>query len=62
MHQCVCCVNFDHSSTLVLDGDIVIENLRLSGTLIVRAHPGARVTLRNLNVRIGGCVDRLLCG
>eukprot|EP00746_Dinoflagellata_sp_MGD_P136207 gnl/MRDRNA2_/MRDRNA2_70176_c0_seq2.p1 gnl/MRDRNA2_/MRDRNA2_70176_c0~~gnl/MRDRNA2_/MRDRNA2_70176_c0_seq2.p1 ORF type:complete len:985 (+),score=187.28 gnl/MRDRNA2_/MRDRNA2_70176_c0_seq2:25-2955(+) len=42
------CISGD--STLLLDGDIIIESLHLEGALVVKASPGARVILRGLRV------------
>ena len=55
-------VSLTARSTLVLDGDIVVEGLQLDGALIVRAGPGARVVLRGLVVRNAGYEWRALTG
>lgn len=39
-------VHITQRSTLILDGEIVLEGLELDGTLIIRAAPGARVIIR----------------
>ncbi|MCX6969854.1 MAG: UTP--glucose-1-phosphate uridylyltransferase [Verrucomicrobia bacterium] len=43
------------ASTLVLDGDVRLENVSVSGgaSLVISAVPGARVTVKNLNVSSG---------
>jgi len=45
-------------STLILDGDIEIYNLKLDGALMVYACPGAKVTIRNLTVKNAGWAFR----
>ena len=42
-------------STLVIEGrDVVLDNLVLDGALVVKAVPGARVTLKNLTITNSG--------
>jgi len=41
-------------STLILNGDIDIYNLKLDGALLVEACPGAKVTIKNLTVKNKG--------
>ena len=41
-------------STLVVEGDVTIENLDLDGTLIVKAAKGGPVTIKDLTVRNNG--------
>jgi len=47
-------VTVSKESTLVLDGDIDLLNLKLDGTLIVKACRGAKVTIKNLTVTNDG--------
>jgi len=47
-------VTITRRSTLVLDGDIDIDNLALDGALLVKACPGAKVTIKNLSVKNDG--------
>ena len=39
-----------YSATLVVEGNVRIESLRVTGALIIRAGAGANVTVRNLEV------------
>lgn len=41
-------------SVLVLDGDIIVDNLDLDGTLIVQAGPGVKLQIKNAKVRNDG--------
>lgn len=43
-------IHISQRSTLVLDGDIVIEELRLDGALLITARPGSRVRIAQLSV------------
>jgi len=47
-------VSISANSTLILDGDIEIYNLKLDGALEVYACSGAKVTIRNLTVKNDG--------
>jgi len=47
-------VDVTAESTLILDGDIDIYNLQLDGALLVKACPGAKVTIKNLTVKNKG--------
>ncbi|GBG26944.1 UDP-sugar pyrophosphorylase 1 [Hondaea fermentalgiana] len=47
-------VKISERSSLVLDGDIFIENLDLDGDLRVIAAPGAKIHIKNLTVRNEG--------
>jgi len=47
-------VSISANSTLILDGDIEIYNLKLDGALEVYACAGAKVTIRNLTVKNDG--------
>jgi len=47
-------VQITQRSTLVLDGDIILEELTLDGTLIICAAPGSRVTIKLLVVKNEG--------
>lgn len=48
-------VHITQRSTLVVEGeDIVIDSLDLDGTLVVKAVPGAKVTIKGLNVKNNG--------
>eukprot|EP00301_Raphidiophrys_heterophryoidea_P009043 c13349_g1_i1.p1 GENE.c13349_g1_i1~~c13349_g1_i1.p1 ORF type:complete len:617 (-),score=184.27 c13349_g1_i1:65-1855(-) len=47
-------VSISDKSTLVLEGDVVVESLELDGTLIVRAQQGAQVVIRDLKVKNSG--------
>eukprot|EP00747_Dinoflagellata_sp_TGD_P131563 gnl/TRDRNA2_/TRDRNA2_174985_c0_seq3.p1 gnl/TRDRNA2_/TRDRNA2_174985_c0~~gnl/TRDRNA2_/TRDRNA2_174985_c0_seq3.p1 ORF type:complete len:207 (-),score=43.24 gnl/TRDRNA2_/TRDRNA2_174985_c0_seq3:28-648(-) len=47
-------LSISQRSTLVLDGDIVIENLDLDGSLVIIAQPGVSVRVANLTVRNEG--------
>jgi UDP-sugar pyrophosphorylase len=47
-------VQVSPDSTLILDGDIDIYNLKLDGALLVKACPGAKVTIKNLSVKNSG--------
>jgi UDP-sugar pyrophosphorylase len=48
-------VKISQRSTLVLEGPgVTVEALDLDGALVVRAVPGARVTIRRLAVRNAG--------
>jgi hypothetical protein len=46
-------VSISDRSTLVLEGDVRLEGLDLDGSLVVRAAPGAAVTVMGLKVRTG---------
>ena len=41
-------------STLIVDGDVTIENLDLDGTLLIKAAPGGPITIKDLVVRNHG--------
>lgn len=47
-------VRISDRSTLVVKGDVVIENLELDGALIINAEDGAQVVIRNLKVQNDG--------
>jgi len=47
-------VSITPRSTLVLEGNVVVETLELDGCLVVKAAPGATVTLRGLKVQNAG--------
>lgn len=47
-------VKISASSTLLLEGNVHLEDLELDGALIVRAAPGCRVVLRGLKVQNAG--------
>lgn len=47
-------VKISASSTLLLEGDVRLEDLDLDGALVIRARPGARVVVRGLVVRNTG--------
>jgi len=41
-------------STLIIEGDVTIENLVLDGALVIKAAPGGRITIKDLTVRNTG--------
>jgi len=47
-------VDITAESTLILDGDIDLYNLKLDGALLIKACPGAKVTIKNLTVKNEG--------
>ena len=47
-------VEISSGSTLVIDGDITLESLKLDGTMILTASPGASVLVRDLEVKNEG--------
>lgn len=47
-------VDVTAESTLILDGDIDIYNLKLDGALLIKACHGAKVTIKNLTVKNEG--------
>ncbi|CAK9030141.1 UDP-sugar pyrophosphorylase (UDP-galactose/glucose pyrophosphorylase) (UGGPase) [Durusdinium trenchii] len=47
-------VSISERSSLVLDGDIVVESLDLDGDLRITAAPGAKVVVKNLTVKNQG--------
>ena len=47
-------VIISEESTLVLEGDVTIENLQLDGALIVRALNGSKIVIKNLKVNNEG--------
>ena len=47
-------VRISQRSSLVLDGDVVLEGLELDGALVIRASPGCRVRVVRLAVRNDG--------
>ncbi len=47
-------VSISDRSSLVLEGDVVVEKLALDGDLRVSAMPGARIVIRNLAVKNDG--------
>jgi len=49
-------VKITRRSTLILDGDIDLYNLQLDGALLIKACPGAKVTIKNLVVKNDGLV------
>ena len=48
------CVIISDRSSLVLEGDVIIETLDLDGDLHVTAAPGAQIIIRNLSVKNDG--------
>ena len=53
-------VSVTERSTLVVDGNVEVHSLVLDGALVVRAGPGARVTIKNLTVVNQGWVFEAL--
>lgn len=49
-------IKISNRSTLLLDGDIVLEDLTLDGALTIVAKPGCRVRVARLSVRNAGCI------
>jgi len=47
-------VNISDKSSLILDGDISIEQLELNGSLSIRAAPGSKVVVKSLSVSNSG--------
>jgi len=47
-------VNISARSTLVLEGNVMLEDLDLDGTLFVKAEPGAQAVLKGLKVTNAG--------
>jgi UDP-sugar pyrophosphorylase len=47
-------VNISAGSTLVVDGDVTFESLDLDGALVIKACPGASVTVKSLTVKNRG--------
>merc|ERR1711957_457619 len=43
-------VKITWGSTLILEGDITLENLALDGALVIKAAPGCHINIKRLNV------------